>query len=89
MWLIRRELSSPLLADVIISSLQLPGEMVNRRGLLFSGPVQFTDIVAVLGWVVLHGPILGAFVVPQLQDREDSSKLTDHPVLEPEHPDGS
>lgn len=88
-WLIRRKLSSPLLADVIISSLQLPGEMVNRRSLVFSGTIQFTDIVAVLGWVVLHGPILGAFLAPQLQDGEDSSKLTDHPVLKQKHPDAS
>lgn len=62
---------------------------MNRCGLVFSGPVQFTDVMAVLGWVVLYGPILGAFLALQLQDREDSSKLTDHPVLEPEHPDGS
>lgn len=80
-WLIRRELSPPLLADVVVPSLQLPGEMVNRRGLVFSGPVQLPDIVAVLGWVVRHGSILGAFLALQLQDGEDSSELTDHPVL--------
>lgn len=85
--LIRRELSPPFLADIIISCLQLPGELVNRRGLVFGGPVQLADIVAVLGRVILHGSISGAFMASQLQDGEDSSKLADHPVLKPEQPE--
>ena len=84
-WLIRWELSSPLLADVIVPSLYLPGEPGDGRGLVPAGLVQLADIVAVLGRVVLHGPNFVAFPTPELQDRKDSSKFTDHPVLKAQH----
>lgn len=54
--------------------------------MVFGGPVQPADVVAVLGWVILHGSISAAFLASQLQDGEDSSKLADHPLLKPEHP---
>lgn len=88
-WLIRRELSPPLLADVIIPSLYLPGELGDRYWLVFGGPVQLADVVAVFGWVVLQGSSFAAFPTPELQDGEDSSEFTDHPVLKPEHPEDS
>ncbi len=89
-WLKRRELSPPLLADVIIPSLYLPGELGDRSGRLVCGvPVQPADVVAVFGRVVLQGSSSAAFLTPELQDGEDSSELTDHPVLKPEHPEDS
>ena len=88
--LIGRKLSPPLLADVIVPSLHLPGELADRcglvcSGLVCSGAVQLADVVAVFGRVVLLGPSSAAFLTPELQDGEDSSKFTDHPVLKPEH----
>lgn len=88
-WLKWRELSPPLLADVIIPSPDLPGELGDRCSLVFSGPVQLTDVVAVFGWVILHGSTSVAFLTSELQDGEDSSEFTDHPVLKPEHPEDS
>lgn len=88
-WLIWRELSPPLLADVIIPSLYLPGELGDRCVLVCGGPVQPADIVAVFRGVVLQDSSFAAFLTPELQDGEDSSKFTDHPVLKPEHPEDS
>lgn len=85
-WLVRRKLSPPLLADVIIPSLNLPGELGDRCVLVFGVAVQLADVVAVFGWVVLQGASSAAFLTLELQDGEDSSKFTDHPVLKPEHP---
>lgn len=85
--LIWRKLSPPLLADVIIPSLQLPGELGDRSGLVYGGAVQLADVVAVFGRVVLLGSSFAAFLTPELQDGEDSSEFTDHPVLKPEHPE--
>lgn len=88
-WLKWRELAPPLLADVIIPSLYLPGELGDRCSLVFGGPVQFTDVVAEFGWVILHGSTSAAFLTSELQDGEDASKFTDHPVLKPEDPEDS
>lgn len=86
-WLKRRELSPSLLADVIVPSLYLPGELGHRCGLLCGGPVQLADVVAVFGRVVLQSSSFAALLTPELQDREDSSEFTDHPVLKPEPED--
>lgn len=86
-WLKWRELSTPLLADVVISSLELPGELSDGCVLVLGTSVQLADVVAVFGRVVLHGSGSAAFLTPELQDGEDSSKFTDHPVLKPEHPE--
>lgn len=88
-WLIQRELSPPLLADVIIPSLHLPGKLGDRCGLVHGGPVQLADVVAVFGRVVLQGSSFAAFLTPELHDGEDSSEFTDHPVLKPEQPEDS
>lgn len=86
-WLKRRELSTPLLADVIIPSLELPGELSDGGVLVLGGSVQLADVVAVFGRVVLHGSSSAAFLTPELQNGEDSPEFTDHPVLKPEHPE--
>ena len=83
-WMKRRKLPAPLFADVTVSSLELPGQTSDGCGRLWARLVQPTDIVAVFGWVVLHGPNFDASPVAELQNGEDTSKLTDHPVLEKE-----
>lgn len=40
--------------------------------------------MAVFGWVVLHGSNFDAFLVAELQNGEDTSEFTDHPLLEGE-----
>lgn len=79
--LVMGELAPPPLADVIIPSLNLPGELGDGCGLVLSDPVQPADVVAVFGRIVLHRSSFAAFPTPELQDGEDSSELTDHPVL--------
>lgn len=81
-WVKRRELPAPLFTDVTVSSLELPGQMSDGCGRLLARLVQPADIVAVFGWVVLHGSNFDAFLVAELQNGEDTSKFTDHPVLE-------
>lgn len=88
-WLIWRELSPPLLADVIVTSLYLPGELVDRCELVCCGPVQLADVVAVFGRIILQSSSSVAFLTPELQDGEDSSKFTDYPVLKREQPENS
>lgn len=78
----RRELPAPLFTDVAVSSLELPGQTSDGGGRLLARLVQPVDVVAVFGWVVLHGSKLDAFLVAELQNWEDTSKFTDHPVLE-------
>lgn len=78
----RRELPAPLFTDVTVSSLELPGQTSDGGGRLLARLVQPVDVVAVFGWVVLHGSKLDAFLVAELQNWEDTSKFTDHPVLE-------
>lgn len=56
---------------------------------MFGGPVQLADVVAVFRRVVLHGSRSATFLTLELQDGQDSSEFTDHPVLKPEHPDES
>lgn len=80
----RRELPAPLLADVTVSPLELPGEARNGRGRVQARLVQPADVVAVFGRVVLHGSNFGAFLVAELQNGEDTSEFTDHPLLEGE-----
>lgn len=85
-WLKGWELSTPLLADVVVPSLYLPGELGDRCRLVCSVSVQLADVVAVFRWVVLNGASFVAFLTPELEDREDSSEFTDHPVLKTEQP---
>lgn len=40
--------------------------------------------MAVFGWVVLHGLNFDAFLLAELQNGEDTSEFTDHPVLQRE-----
>ena len=88
-WHIWRELAPPLFADVIVPSLYLPGELGDGGGLVSIPSVQLADVVAVFGRVVVQGSSFAAFPTPELQDGEDSSKLTDHPVLKAEQPEDS
>lgn len=81
-WLVWRKFTPSLPADVIIAALYLPGELGNRCGLAGCGSVEPTDVVAVLGRVILHSSGSAASVTSELQDREDSAKFTHHPVLE-------
>lgn len=78
----RRELPTPLFTDVTVPTLELPGQVSDGCGRLLARLVQPVDIVAIFGWVVLHGSNFDAFLVAQLQNGEDTSKFTDHPVLE-------
>lgn len=78
------ELAASLSADVTVASLELPGETGDGRGRLQARLVQPADVVAVFGWVVLHGSNLEAFLLAELQDGEDASELTDHPLLQRE-----
>lgn len=81
-WMKRRELPTPLFTDVTVSPLELPGQTSDGCGRLLARLVQPVDVVAVFGRVVLHGSNFDAFLVAELQNGEDASKFTDHPVLE-------
>lgn len=79
------ELAASLPTDVTVASLQLPGETGDGRGHLQARLVQPADIVAVFGWVVLQGSNFEAFLLSELQNGEDASEFTDHPVLQREN----
>lgn len=79
------ELATSLSTDVTVTSLELPGETSDGRGRLQARLVQPADVVAVFGWVVLHGANFDAFLLVELQYGEDTSEFTDHPVLQREN----
>lgn len=79
------EISHPLPADVIMSTLQLPGKLVDRCHLVWIGLAKLANVVTVFGGVILHGMRSAVFLTSQLHDREDSAKFADHPVLKTEH----
>lgn len=81
----RGELSTSLSTDVTVASLELPCETSDGRGRLQARLVQPADIVAVFGWVVLHGLNFDAFLLSELQNGEDAPEFTDHPVLQREN----